>query len=80
MRDQIVNAFDDDRPAPSDVCVRFTFHRLPAIGPEPRLIGRYWHDRAQPDAPGIVLDQLEPRVSLDEMESNAKLHAAGERS
>lgn len=68
MLEKPVGTVDDRHAAGGDMRIDFALHRLPALGPEPALVGRHGQDRKQLDPAVLLLDDLELSSGLVEME------------
>ncbi len=62
--EQRIWAIDNRDSSGRHVFVHFALHRLPALGPEPALIGGHWQDRTELDSAVLQLDHLELSAGL----------------
>lgn len=77
MAQKVAGVLVHARLAPSDVLVHLTLHVLPALAPEPGLLGGYRETRAQLEHAVLALDKLHMRARLIEM--MAPPHLRGQR-
>ena len=61
-----------------DILVRFALHGLPALGPEPGLVGRDGQDRLQLDVTVLVLDDLHLCARLVQVHAPPKVSRQGD--
>ncbi len=59
ISDESLGAVEGARAPSGDVLLGLTLHRLPALGPEPRLIGAMREDRMQLDHPIGATDHFD---------------------